>query len=359
MNTSATVTPFEAGDVPALRRDLLEWLRDGRGLHYHTLTSQHAGTMLGLPEYDGHPDLMASFAEILCDREARSLAVAELYFVTAEMTEIVQAAAVGLPAFVPDREDFPSPAGLIVFETPLVQYDRLEEPAAVIVENRLAADFRKQPFETVGITAATWGPYDGAGQWQSGGVLMSFYRDRREMLANLLDDRIRGDVRGTLARLMPDNEFAFQFTAGPERAAREADLRRHDSPAFTSYWAKHLMATLLLMRQPLVYQRAETIRRNLRRQLQRAGYPTGDVRVLDARPRRYERVASDGTEAAAGERKLGVRFPVAGHWRNHWYPRRQVHRPLWIDEHWRGPEDAPIVHQERVRVLRAHSDAKH
>lgn len=37
------------------------------------------------------------------------------------------------------------------------------------------------------------------------------------------------------------------------------------------------------------------------------------------------------------------RWIVHGHWRNHWYPSRQTHRPIWIDQHVKGPDGAPIL----------------
>ena len=348
---------FEPSDVPALRRDLIEWLTDGRGYAFHRRQSRSAGSMLGRPELDGHPIAMHAYAELLCQQEPKALKEAELYYVTAEMTSIVQAAAASMPAFVPRADDFPTPCGLVLFEAPLVTYRRSEEPIGLMVENRLALDFRDQPYEDIAIVACSWGPYNAGGGWRDGGVFMSFYRDRRHLLSRLRDDSVRDDIRSTLARLVPDNECGMAFDDSPE--LQEA-VQAYDQPAFTTHWAKYLMATLLLMNQPLVYQRDEAVRRGLRRQLERAGYPTGGIRILDVRPRRYATAPTaedlEGTAGDDARRGVSVRFPVAGHWRNHWYPKREVHRPMWIEEHWRGPEDAPIVHPERVRVLRNHEE---
>ncbi|MFB4273055.1 hypothetical protein [Nonomuraea sp. GTA35] len=355
---------FEPGDVPALRRELAEWIRDGRGLRFHARMSTTAGTMMGHPELDGHPGMMRAFAEMLCEQEARTLANATLYFVTAEMTEIVRTAAADMPAFPPDADDFPTPSGMIVYETPLVEYER-SELTAVMIDGRIAYD-PSDGREEIGVTACTWGPFDMAGDWKHGGVWMSFYRNRAEILAKTIDSRTREGLRRGHARLVPDNEYGIQF-AGDEagKARLQERLAETDQPGYTSYWAKHVLATLLLMQQPLVYERAEPIRRSLRRQLERAGLPTGDIRIVDARPRRYEpdEDAGPADEQHAGTddveesgRKLSVRFPVRGFWRNQWYPGRGVHRPKWIAPHWRGPDEAPIVHPERVRVLRHHPD---
>lgn len=357
-----TPDTFHPGDVPALRRELLDWLGDGRGLRFHALMSHSAGSMMGLPHLDGHPHVMRTYAEMVVAHETRTLRAADLYYVTPEMTELVRAAAADLPAFAPDPDDFPTPSGLIVFGTPLVSYQRPEHTAAV-VDGRIVTGLAPgADHEEIGVSACTWGPFNAAGKWARGGVWMSFYRNRAEMLANILDERIRDGIRADNPRLVPDNEYGIQYPTSDEQRDRlEQELAAKDAPAWTSYWAKHLMATLLLMRQPLVYQRTEPVRRGLRRQLERAGYPSGGIRILDARPRRYTTVPRDaepdtptGPEETepGGTRKISVRFPVRGFWRNQWYPSRGVHRPRWIDPHWRGPEDAPIVHPERVRVLR-------
>ncbi|RCG19077.1 hypothetical protein DQ384_38005 [Sphaerisporangium album] len=357
---------FEAADVPALRRELLGWLGDGRGFRFHAVMSKCAGSMMGHPELDGHPGMMRAYAEMVCEQETRTLRDAELYYVTAEMTQLVRSAAAELPAFVPDAGDFPTPRGLIVFGAPLVTHRRPER-GLVLVDGRLTLDYREHAYEDINVSACTWGPYDAGGQWKHGGVWMSFYRDRAEMLAKLQHDRVRDGLRADHARLVPDNEYGIKYLdEGAEKARLQEDLAAKDDPAWTSHWAKHLMATLLLMRQPLVYQRTEPIRRGLRRQLERSGLPTGDIRIVDARPRRYTTAPRDqeaGERPQSGDhgaeetgRKVRVRFPVDGFWRNQWYPSRGVHRPKWIEEHWRGPEDAPIVHPERVRVLRTHPD---
>jgi hypothetical protein len=352
---------FDAADVPALRRDLLDWLRDGRGLNFHTTMSHQAGTMLGKPHLDGDPTTMRAYAEMVVAQETRTLRDAELYYVTPEMTAIVRDAAADMPAFPPDAADFPTPAGLIVYGAPLVTFDRPGVALPLLaVHGRDVVDRSR---DKVSITACTWGPYNAAGGWKRGGVWMSFYRNRAEWTAAVIDDHLMKHVLTDTTRLIPDNEYGIKFEDDPAGRARlEADLAAKDNVAYTSYWAKHLLATLLLMRQPLVYQRAEPVRRGLRRQLERSGYGSRDIRILDARPRRYvgdpepaEPVADDDQPGEDARRKLGVRFPVRGFWRNQWYPSRGVHRPKWVPPHWRGPDDAPIVHAERVRVLRDHA----
>jgi len=42
------------------------------------------------------------------------------------------------------------------------------------------------------------------------------------------------------------------------------------------------------------------------------------------------------------------RWLVRGHWRNQWYPSMGVHRPKWIPEHIKGPDDKPLIVREKI-----------
>ncbi|MGW9031962.1 hypothetical protein ACWGQ5_49825 [Streptomyces sp. NPDC055722] len=46
------------------------------------------------------------------------------------------------------------------------------------------------------------------------------------------------------------------------------------------------------------------------------------------------------------------RWIVTGHWRKQWYPSRQDHRAIWISDHLKGPDGAPILDPDKlVNVL--------
>jgi len=49
-------------------------------------------------------------------------------------------------------------------------------------------------------------------------------------------------------------------------------------------------------------------------------------------------------------------WTVSGHWRNQWRPSTKDHTRLWIEEHRAGPEDAPLMNRDRVRVVKASQD---
>ncbi|MFE5485932.1 hypothetical protein [Streptomyces sp. NPDC056527] len=42
------------------------------------------------------------------------------------------------------------------------------------------------------------------------------------------------------------------------------------------------------------------------------------------------------------------RWIVRGHWRNHYYPARKAHPPIWIDQHFKGPDGAPILDPDKL-----------
>lgn len=46
-------------------------------------------------------------------------------------------------------------------------------------------------------------------------------------------------------------------------------------------------------------------------------------------------------------------WTVRGHWRNQWRPSTKDHTRLWIEEHRAGPEDAPLMNRDRVRMVRS------
>ena len=76
------------------------------------------------------------------------------------------------------------------------------------------------------------------------------------------------------------------------------------------------------------------------------------VRYIDLRRARTEPSDHTDDEPRTSTREYRHRWIVRGHWRNQWYPSRNDHRPIWIDPHFAGPEDKPLLGGERVNVLR-------
>ncbi|MFF5522570.1 hypothetical protein [Streptomyces coeruleorubidus] len=100
----------------------------------------------------------------------------------------------------------------------------------------------------------------------------------------------------------------------------------------------------VLMRQPLA--EAEDIEpdRATRKRLRRLGHEPASVRLIGLRR------PKPGPEKGDGSREYHYRWIVRGHWRQQWYPKRQVHRPVWIAPHVKGPEGASMMGGEKVNV---------
>lgn len=107
-----------------------------------------------------------------------------------------------------------------------------------------------------------------------------------------------------------------------------------------------LLTAWLLLSQPLAQTHQVEPDRAVRKRLRRIGQEPGPVRVIELR--RPERAEGTGD----GSREYHHSWIVRGHWRQHWYPARQVHRPLWIAPHIKGPEDAPLIGGEKVYALK-------
>ena len=93
----------------------------------------------------------------------------------------------------------------------------------------------------------------------------------------------------------------------------------------------------------------QRLERPVRRRWERAGRKDAEFVVLRLRRITDPFYRSEGTGVG-----LDKRIKVRGHWRRQYFPslgharhadgtmNPASHRLVWIDEHWRGPEDAPL-----------------
>lgn len=114
--------------------------------------------------------------------------------------------------------------------------------------------------------------------------------------------------------------------------------------------SRTLMATLFLASQEITTEERQEVDRGARRRLERLGALPRPVRMMTLR--RAQRPGRPETQSSEAARVYHHQWVVRGHWRNHWFPSRQDHKPLWIAPHLAGPEDAPLLGAERVNVLR-------
>ncbi|GFJ79518.1 hypothetical protein Phou_036980 [Phytohabitans houttuyneae] len=142
-----------------------------------------------------------------------------------------------------------------------------------------------------------------------------------------------------------DNESQSPFTTTPVGVADQDGQETTFAEATgVVRWLATLRATWLLMSQPVASVQEAEFDRAARRRAERQGQPSPRVRVISLR-----RPAS--TASGHSDREYNHQWIVRGHWRQQWYPARQVHRPLWIAPHVKGPEDKPLLGGERVYHL--------
>lgn len=122
-------------------------------------------------------------------------------------------------------------------------------------------------------------------------------------------------------------------------------------------WVQTLRATWILLRKDgskIVEAEEQPQPRTVQRRVRRSGIedvsPVTVARVHTSR--RPRRVATTGPAEDGDGRHVSVRFPVSGHVRWQPYPSTGNVKPIWIDEHDRGPEDAPYRVGRRFRVNR-------
>lgn len=119
--------------------------------------------------------------------------------------------------------------------------------------------------------------------------------------------------------------------------------------AATAQLCRSARAMWTLIQQPLAAVGEMTPDRAQRRRLRKDNQPPGPVVVVTLR----RRSAPTTDQHDDGEQvEWSHRWMVRGHWRNHWHPRLGLHRPMWINDHIKGPDDKPLVLKEKIITWR-------
>lgn len=329
---------YRAADVPPIRDELSEWLlRAGPAVYEGAI---RAGKQNMKP-----PTNPTRGAAILAAEEIRRLASAELFFVSADMTDLAVAAAKSLPAFSLMPEDLPSPSGFVLFQRPIVT-SRTDAWSLPPQEDGslLGGD--------VQIVAASWSHWDGGGQldWPMGGAWITFFDDRDSTIeTGVKQGIIRAEqvdmIRRRLPRVGLANEVQTPFSAVP-RPVSVAGAPPVNQDELTDdgmhRWVGVLKATWLLMQQPIASVTVAANDRAARRRYERQAKPVPLVRIITLRR------PANPSGSGENDREYHHQWVVRGHWRQQWYASRNVHRPVWIAPHVKGPEGAPMLGGERV-----------
>lgn len=337
-------TPPEPRQLPTLVWSLLDQLQSP--YEFIPLKSNLAAGKGTINPYPYNPERGAT--ELLAD-ESQRLRAAELYWVPDNMTEFIRRAGLTLPDWGVRPGDPPSPAGFVMYAKPFGGY---------------ISELNQTPIPMV---AMSWGPTRFATSADSNVWVTFWSATNYEVLAEHLY-QVGPSIGAKLTRpqalqqayaqtadLQWDNEAVLGLLADPGNRPvvmessfgyQDVDISEADMVSRTSApWVNVLRATWLLMKQPnMVELTDEHLPRNLRRQAERRhadgrSVNTSPVRVVNMHRQRVTR-ASGGT--VRGEYSHTIQYPVKGHWREQPYPTRGTVERIWIDAHWRGPEDAPV-----------------
>lgn len=306
-------------DMPALRADLIEhynqptvidWWKNTPRLPALELFSDEDATQKLFSLNPHGSERRAS--------EAEALAEAELFFVTAPMAELASEAAKSLPSFKVAEFDLPSPTGFLIFEKPIAKDTNYDG-------------------NDVYISGASWRTIDlGA----DGPLLwFSFYVDVHRVWD---DAAASGQESPEQAAFQKANSPRFTYsTDGATILHGPQDQRQQ---GVLNLWGKTIATAWLLMQQTLAEVSEPTYTRADRRRLARRGATPDAVRVIELR-----RPRGSGPSGES-DREYHHQWIVRGHWRQHWYPKREVHRPVWIAPHIKGPDGAPMLGGEKVHT---------
>lgn len=267
-------------------------------------------------------------------RAAWALHTAELFWITAPMAEVALDASHDMPGFT--GEDLPSQSGLILVEKPLPDKD-----TALIGGLRLRDRSLNTPLD------GDWTepvPIDGL-LWHRAGATIRVWMLVR---TKRLPDPLLTHPTPLTPFLSAELPLPADFTKTKAFLGTEGTAPTSDALGVLSW----LAAAWHLMSIPTV---AETRDLDASTGASAPAAPRGErepgaVRLVDLRPMRHVRFEGESTETA---RTYRHRWVVRGHWRQQAVgPKRGQRRLTWVPSYIKGPEGAPLLTTDTVKVWR-------
>jgi hypothetical protein len=248
---------------------------------------------------------------------------AHLYWVSPEMTEVIETLAPSIPDCYPQP---PVPNGFVMFAKSVAGTD--------------AANGK--PILT---TAILWDHNILATAGDCLCLETYAWRDLVTDYTDLSDDDKAAVQRSMPTRLFPTGgsewpvrELTTEFKLLPADDATKRLSIIEDRKLMSTFWA--------LCSQKIVEESVQLPTRAQRREAQRRGHrEPSSVRVI-----RLREVARHGT-GASRDVAWSHRWIVGSHWRNQWYPSTGSHRPKLIEAYQKGPADKPLKVRQTVRAL--------
>lgn len=313
MSDDALTVPTPA-EVIDLRRQLVEfWSQDNALTRAMAMQGRERSPWTTLSR-----DEEAGLARLWFAEHLRSAA---LYWVSAEMTDLIAATAGTLPDVHASQ---PCANGLVIFAKPLQGIDA-QDGETIHTAGYLWAPVRVGPHVCIEIESFGWRDRmepDGASPAEVGEF-------RRAMPVRLV---------ATGGSEWPRQSTVEEFALGPFSPTQLASIME-DRRYIGTFWA--------LTEQKLTDKGEEHGDRAVRRRAQRAGLPLDPVRVVTLRQTTREH------QPTGRHVDWSHRWIVDGFWRQQPYgPGRQLRRAVYIAPFVKGPADKPLVIRETVRALK-------
>lgn len=289
---------MRAVDLPELRAELASFADSEEGASYW---NDHASTV------DYYQATATADGDYL-GNVVRDALNGDLYAVSGPMAELAATAGQSLGLFDMEVQDLPTPTGVLIFEQPPQLLHGPDEDGTPLV-----------------IHGATWAARDDG----EGGFVWITPIAEMGGHSHLL---LGGPA------LLPFSMADYLASIGRSGLERDKNLFDHLITTMRAAW--------LLMQQPLAETSDMQPDRAVRKRLRRIAREPAAVRLIELR-----RPKSSGGPGD-GDREYHHQWIVRGHWRQQWYPARQVHRPVWIAPHIKGPEGAPLLGGEKVNFLK-------
>jgi len=312
---------------------------------------------------------------LLYDAEGGRLVECDPFYVSSEMTELIDVARAD---FVPEKlqeYDLLSPRGFLYYARPITIGDRhgieldvrafswsqqytfkgngdetideaIERLGVEVPESKFSDRFRTIQMDALAVD----------GFLEPSGIMIALYSDTEPYIRKSAEAHQRASGGEAYERSLANMQ---RLTTGtplvPIHIApwpydmtfdgNEVDIV--GDPTGAMEWWKLAQTTfrLMLQRRPRVgYGRPD---RAARREWERHG-GRPDTEVVIVRLRREESPRREDSEHEEGEgRKFTHRFVRSGHWRNQWYPSIQQHRQIRIDPTIVGDESLPLIVRPR------------
>lgn len=308
-----------------LRTDLGQEWREG---HYDISMKDLAPSTRGL---------VASLYEL----EEHKLLVADPYYVSEEMGEVIDAAS---QSFAPEpllATDLLTETGFVYFAKPVTMPDRYNSMIALHAfswapiitsndEDRARFERHVQDLESL-VDMSLGVRYSLKSTPNQIGVALTLYAEPKMERWDEMD-------WGPAPPVLPIHHTPWYFHMDFE--GNEVDLQGHETGV--ERWWQVTQTTLRLMQQKLAHRERAKVDRATRRRGKARGFGERDIVVV-----RLRREQGDHVPHEHGEASYSHRFIVSGHWRQQWYPSIQGHRQIWISPYVKGPEDQPLVVRPR------------